>query len=518
MARLTRAKKDRRLAQLRSGIESVSDAVLSDLGLGSSELELFQEKLEGRIVLPGMPEYEKDRRGNSMYPVLDAPQMIVYCEVTTDVRWCLEVARENSMPFTVRSGGHSTAGFSVNAGMVIDMSEMNGVGVNTDLKQARVQAGAGLGKLYAELEAVGLHVPGGECDTVGVAGHMSGGGYGFTTREFGLNCDVVQQIWMMLANGGIVRANKNQNADLFWAVRGGTGNNFGALLEIQYGLAELGPLWGFCLRWPIDEAPPVLVELQSNFMRAGATRKLGYQLTFATIDGAPGFVMMGMFDGTRDDGMAALKPIFEMSSPKVTFDDMGQYKELNSELINGWFNMPPEPGTYEVKTCAYIDRPLGIEGWQTIIDFFKTAPNPFNIAAMEVYGGRVSEIPVSECAFIHRNVDVDLFMDSFCNENWQYNDLREAERWLADLAAVVARFSNGHKYQNYPERNEPDYRWAYWGDAYPSLLYVKEKYDPHNFFRFPQSIGGYGEDVRRSDAPSIFSDPEIIYEPYGRPG
>ena len=137
--------------------------------------------------------------------------------------------------------------------------------------------------------------------------------------------------------------------------------------------------------------------------------------------------------------------------------------------------------------------------------------------AMEVYGGAASAVPVGDCAFIHRNVDVDLFIDSFCNASWRYNDEQAAKAWLAGFVAKLEAYGNGHRYQNYPDPTDQEYRWAYWGDAYPSLLWVKQKYDPRNFFHFPQSIDPYSEGVRRSEAPSRFSDPEIVYEPHALP-
>jgi len=264
MARTAHAKKTLRQSQLTRSLGAAPTGALAAKGLDPSALKKLQGDLQGRIVFPWDADYEKDRRGNSMYPTLSEPAMIVYCEVPADVAECLEAARDLKLPFTLRSGGHSSAGYSVDDGIVIDISLMNGVTIMPDYQSVLVQAGAALGTVYAALDPYGLHVPGGECDTVGVAGHLQGGGYGFTSRTFGLNCDVVQRVWMMLADGRTVMADATQNQDLFWAVRGGTGNNFGVLLQIQYRTARIGDLWGFVLRWPIDDAPSALVELQRD--------------------------------------------------------------------------------------------------------------------------------------------------------------------------------------------------------------------------------------------------------------
>ncbi len=119
------------------------------------------------------------------------------------------------------------------------------------------------------LAQYGLHTPGGGCGDVCVGGYMQGGGYGFTSREFGMNCDNVLSFSMMLADQSVVIANADQNADLYWAVRGGTGNNFGVLLSVLYQLYYLPSVWGVWLQWPIENAAQALYEMQSNYMTAG---------------------------------------------------------------------------------------------------------------------------------------------------------------------------------------------------------------------------------------------------------
>ena len=113
--------------------------------------------------------------------------------------------------------------------------------------------------------------------------------------------------------------------------------------------------------------------------------------------------MMGMYDGTQADGKSAIAPLLHVGTPTMTFDQMGRYKDLNGELLS-WFQMPPA-NTMEVKDCNYISAALTAEQWQTIVDYFKTAPNPYNLAAMEVYGGQATAGPAGGCAFIHREVD-----------------------------------------------------------------------------------------------------------------
>ena len=226
------------------------------------------EGFSGQLVCPWDPNYQADRKGNSMYPYLASPELIAYCATISDVAICLQVAREyhDNLTFSVRGGSHSNCGYSVSSGMVIDISRLDSVIVLPEQTSALVEAGANLGTVYQELERYGLHIPGGECDSVGVSGHCMGGGYGFTSRTFGLNCDVIERVWMILADGRTVVADENVNPDLFWAVRGGTGNQFGILLRIQYRLTRLPQVWAFVLAWPLEDAPRALVEIQARYI------------------------------------------------------------------------------------------------------------------------------------------------------------------------------------------------------------------------------------------------------------
>ena len=263
-----------------------------------------------------------------------------------------------------------------------------------------------------------LHVPGGTCDDVGIAGHMQGGGYGFTTREYGVNCDRVREVRVMLADGRIIRANRERNKHLHWAVRGGTGGNFGVLLDVTYNLADLYDVWGFVLQWPINEAPGVLVALQEGFMRGGdAPSEFGYYPVLATIDGAQVLVVLGMYHGSREDGMDVIAPLQAIGSPTLTMDSVDTYANLNEGLLDVLAG-PGPTGTFEAKRSGYISSPLGEDGWTAVCEYYKATPNPFNIAFMEPYGGQVSAIAPDDCAFVHRAVDLNLFVDSFWNPSW----------------------------------------------------------------------------------------------------
>ncbi|MFN2419336.1 MAG: FAD-binding oxidoreductase, partial [Candidatus Limnocylindria bacterium] len=344
--------------------------------------------------------------------------------------------------------------------------------------------------INSTLDLYGLHVPGGGCPTVGVAGYMQGGGYGFTSREFGMNCDNVVEVTVMLADGSLVVASDKENKELFWAVRGGTGGNFGVLLEIVYRLVTLREMWGFALEWPIDEGAEALAALQRGFMGSAGDTKVGYQLAIATQKATgPAVVMMGMYHGTRTAGMQAIAGLRAVGSPQLLIDRESTYADLNLSLIGALPGVPEAPGqtTYELKRCGYIGRTMTLGDWETVLDYYQKTPNPWNIVGIEPYGGAIAK-PPSTNAFIHRDVSMDFFIDSFFSPEWDDNGADAAQAWIDGYMDAMQPFFNGHVYQNYPWRGLPNFADAYWGDALGKLQDVKLAADPDDFFRFEQSI------------------------------
>lgn len=497
----------------------IPDSAKDDYEIPEETLRDAFHDFHGETVFRGDPEYEKDRLGHNLYPQLAHPLVIAYCETEPDVAFCLKVAhkfRKQDVPFTCRGGGHSNAGYCMDTGMVIDVSKMNGICLMHGGASAHVQAGATLGALNRTLAPHNLHVPGGECDTVGVAGHSMGGGYGFTSRMFGLNCDCVISARLMLADGRTVTADASTNPDLFWAVRGGTGNNFGVLLSLEYKTATLPDLWAFVLSWPIEQAPQVMPVLQDAYIRKGLTPDMGYQVAWAPFEGNADderICMMGMYKGASKDGCKLLEQIRKVGTPWPIKETVGPYVDLNPYLLE-WCHDPPPETSKEIKQSNFVARTLLEEEWQQILHYYRTKPNMYDMVAFEIYGGKATKPGVSN-AYIHREVDFDMFIDSFSNPAWTTD--KEARDWLRGFDRLVQRFSNTHKYQNYPNRDNVDYRWNYWGKAFPKLLRVKQMYDPENFFSFEQAItpDPNRSDFTESDAEPRIADPAIEYESFG---
>lgn len=494
----------RRLKESRIASRQAGGAALyADVPFGHDEAADLERRLLGDVVFPWDPDYDADRQESN--PAFQRyPLVIVYCEVENDVRLCLAFARRFGLWVAARSGGHSTAGYSVNnGGMVIDTSRIKYVHVDKETMTAVVGAGTNFGFLNAKLDEHQVHVPGGACEDVCVAGYMQGGGFGYTSRNFGMNCDNVLSFRMMLRDGGIVRADPNLNADLYWAVRGGTGGNFGILLEITYRVHPLASLWGFALSWSIADAPAALLRTQTGYTKTGASPKLGFMGNICTHDGVPLYVLQGMYVGDRESGLAELQPLREIGKPELSVDITLPYGQLDTYLDNHPYPIPqlPPGEVKEVKQAGYIADPMTLDDWRRVVDYYtaEKPPQAANTVVTEGYGGAINARPRFYNAFIHRDVCMDFFVDAF----WVGDDGQaDAVAWLDGYMKVMQPYFNGHVYQNYPRDTLTEYRWNYWGEAFPTLLAVKNKYDPPPyFFHYQQSIKPYGEGERAPECP-----------------
>ena len=221
-------------------------------------LDEYASSLRGELVRPGDQGYEEHRRvwngSIDRYPAL-----IARCAGVADVIEAVRFARSHDLLVAVRGGGHSYPGYSVcDGGMVIDLSLMKGIRVDPEARTVRAQAGVLLGELDRETQAFGLAVPAGFISVTGLAGLTLGGGIGFTMRKLGLTIDNLLSVDLITAEGEFVKASEQENADLFWGLRGG-GGNFGIVTEFEFRLNALGPhVFAGPIFWPIADAPDVL--------------------------------------------------------------------------------------------------------------------------------------------------------------------------------------------------------------------------------------------------------------------
>src|SRR5215468_693736 len=225
--------------------------------MGHNPVEDLRTSVRGVVLCPGDPSYDETRTiPNAM--IDRHPAIIARCAGAADVVACVRFAREHDLLVSVRGGGHSVAGKSVcDGGLMIDMSAMKGIRVDPARRTVRAQTGLKLGEFDRETQAFGLATTQGVVPTVGIAGLTLGGGWGNLHGKFGLAIDNVIGADVVTADGRLLTAKASENEDLFWGIRGGSGN-FGVVTSIEYSLHEVGPIYGGAIFFPAAKAKEVL--------------------------------------------------------------------------------------------------------------------------------------------------------------------------------------------------------------------------------------------------------------------
>lgn len=243
-------------------------AVLPGISHGSTgrrrrdRWETLRGRLTGRLVLPSDEGYDLSRQSHyAMYDTV-RPQAVAQCETTADVQECVRFATEQGIPLRVRSGGHNFAGWSIGEGLVVDLFRMKNVSVTAGGSTVHVGPGSTSIETISALEPHGLQLPTGTCPTVAPGGFLTGGGIGHQTRKFGLGSDRLVSARVVLADGRAVLASEREHPDLFWALAGGGGGNYGIVTDFELRPVDAPSMVFYQSMWSVDRAPEVLAAWQ----------------------------------------------------------------------------------------------------------------------------------------------------------------------------------------------------------------------------------------------------------------
>ena len=408
------------------------------------------------------------------------PAGIARCASPEDVAICLLWAQRNDMPLAVRSGGHSYAGFSTTDGMMIDVSPMNEVGEIDGEGRVRMDGGARNANVFAALQAGNHAITHGRCKGVGVAGLALGGGIGFSQRLHGLTCDQLVETEIVIASGERLICNAVENADLFWACRGGGGGNFGVNVSLTFRTFPVGDYTVFKLGWTdgVGEILPAALELLPSM-----PDRLGCKLQVEA-GKETALTLQGQLSGTQAELATLLAPLYGIAKPHAEAISVLPYWLSQEILVE---DGDPE---YSHERSRYIFRPLPAEGVATILDHLRRWPGTHDGAEWKMFlaGGAVAQVPPEATAFVHRNA----LMLSAIDLAWTPEDAAAAvadnEAWLDAFHAAMRPFTSDESFQNFIDGAETDYLSAYYGTNLQRLVEIKRRYDPNNLFRFPQSI------------------------------
>ena len=254
---------DRRTLFARAGRLALgASAALAVQGSGASlaraarsgRLQQLRRGFSGRVVSRADRGYRRARRlFNAPFDAVK-PTAVAFCETVADVRKTVRWAKRHGVRIAARSGGHSYGGYSSTRGLVVDVGRLDQVVVDVDASTALVGAGSRLIDVYAALWEQGVAIPAGSCPSVGIAGLALGGGHGFSSRKFGLTCDSLLAATMVSAAGKVVRCSASENEDLFWALRGGVGGNFGIVTDLTFRVHPVNEVATFRVQWPWEQA------------------------------------------------------------------------------------------------------------------------------------------------------------------------------------------------------------------------------------------------------------------------
>ncbi|WP_410569287.1 FAD-binding oxidoreductase [Amycolatopsis sp. cmx-4-61] len=431
----------------------------------------LRTQLTGGLLRPGSDGYDTAKRGFN--PLFDGnnPVAVATASSVQDVQTCLRTAA-GRVTIAARSGGHSYAGYSVpGGGLVIDVAGLNKIDVQGG--KAVIGAGAKLKDVYAALAQAGRVLPAGSCPTVGIAGLTLGGGIGVLARKYGLTCDHLSSAQVVVADGRALTASAGSEPDLFWALRGGGGGNFGVVTEFTFD-TDPAPeeLTVFSLRFPAGSASSVLAAWQQWI--AAMPPELWANLVLS--GGSPVQCRVG---GCYVGGTAGLNTLLNNLTTNAgarpaqrtvkTLDYLGAMKYFEGSSNRQSFVASSRMITTPVDAAKVVAVADGKQGMDLLIDGL---------------GGAVASPAKDATAFWHRDAlaSVQIYAPATAKTR------AKVTQAVGDVVTGLAAAGAGGGYVNYIDPALPDWKTAYYGDNAKRLQDVSQKYDPQNVFRFGQGV------------------------------
>ncbi len=445
-------------------------------------LTTLRRDYRGLLIRPGDDGYDAARQvWNAM--IDRRPALIAQCTGVGDVMRAVEFARAHDLPLAVRGGGHNVAGNAVcDGGLMLDLSLMKGIRVDPMARTVRAEGGVTWGELDRETQAFGLATTGGTVSSTGIAGLTLGGGFGWLMRRHGLACDNLLAADVITADGLLVYASADENADLFWGLRGG-GGNFGVVTSFEFRLHEIGPT---VLSGPIFHPIEAARDLFRFFGEVGPTlpETVGCMAALVTSpEGIPLAALVPVYAGPLDRGEDALRPLRQFGSPVANLVAPTPYQTAQT-MFDAAF-----PTGHRNSWKSSFLRGLDDAAIAVMADHFRRAPSPHAGIAIELFGGAVGRVRSDATAFAHRTSPFDAIIFSA----WDDPAYDQANiGWVRELWQALQPSTTDAVYVNYlgDSRDEGSerVRSAYGDAAYQRLATLKRKYDPTNLFRMNQNI------------------------------
>jgi FAD/FMN-containing dehydrogenase len=454
--------------------------------LSEATIEELRAKLRGQLISRTDDGYEAARKVyNGM--IDRHPFLIARCVDVADVIGAVDFARENGLTLAIRGGGHNVAGFGTcDDGLVIDLSPMKGIHVDPAKRTVRAEGGCTWGDVDHATHAFGLAAPGGVISTTGIAGLTLGGGIGYLTRKYGLSCDNLISADVVTADGRLITASADQNADLFWGLRGG-GGNFGVVTSFLFRLHPVKTVQAGPTFWPLEQAPQVM-KAYREFIRKAPENVTGF-MAFLTVPPVPLFpaaihnrkvcAIIWCSTGSLDQFEAATKGLRAVGEPLL--DHVGP---MPFTALQTLFDPLLPPGLQWYWRADFLND-LTDQAIPKHVEHAGKAPAGLSQVHVYPINGAAHRVGAGDTAFAYRDA---MFALVIVGVDPSPANAKTITQWCKDYFDAVHAYSAGGAYVNFMMEEGQERVQAAFRDNYARLAAVKKKYDPTNFFRVNQNI------------------------------
>ncbi|MBK8902965.1 MAG: FAD-binding oxidoreductase [Anaerolineaceae bacterium] len=455
--------------------------------LDKATVAAFKGSFRGDLIQPGDGHYEQARQlYNGM--IDKRPGVIARCADTADVQAAVNFARENRLLLAVRGGGHNGAGLgSCDGGLVIDLALLKDVQVNETRREVRAAGGCTWSDVDQATYPYGLAVPTGFISTTGVGGLTLGGGLGYLTRHYGLTIDNLLGVDIVLADGRLVTANAQENADLFWAVRGG-GGNFGVVTSFLFRGNPVGEhVYGGPIFWPLEHAAKVM-RFWRDLILTGPEELNGW-FGFHTVPPVEMFpaehhlqkmaVITWCYTGALEKAEEAFKPIRQIAPAAMDFAGPIPLPALQS-MFDGLY--PPGLQWY---WNADFFTDLSDDVVDRHVQFAGQLPSVHSTMHLYPINGAAHRVGQNDTAWSYRSAN---FAQVIVGVDPDPANNPRTIAWSKEYWRTMHPYSAGGAYVNMMMDEGQDRVKAAYRENYPRLAQIKAKYDPQNLFRVNQNI------------------------------
>jgi FAD/FMN-containing dehydrogenase len=449
-------------------------------------LSELRDEVRGEVIAPEDADYEDARRVHN--GMIDRrPAAVVRVMNAGDVMATVNYAREGGLDVAIRGGGHSGPGFGTcDGGVVVDFSRMRTVRVDPTAKTARADGGVTWGDFNAATHAFGLATTGGVISTTGIAGLTLGGGIGYLTRGCGLSLDNLVSADVVTADGQMLVASEDQNADLFWAIRGG-GGNFGVCTSFEYQLHPVDDVYWGPMFYEIEETENVLrfyrdfIKNAPEEMGAFPAFQIAPPLPFIPEDrhGDTFAAIVACWSGPPEEGEERFRAFHEVAEVKAELVGRVPYPAINA-AFDGLF----PKGIRQYWKGNFV-KELSDGAIAAHVEHGPMAPTVSSTMHLYPIDGACHRVAPDATAFGHRDANFAMVVVSAWEDP---ADDSANVQWVRDYSAAMAPHSEAGGYINFMDSDDTTRVQENYGNNYARLVEVKGKYDPGNLFKVNQNI------------------------------